>query len=692
MEDAAAPSRGRRGPGARAGARAAGEVMSHPGRPVPERLVGASGDVSASPREDSGLASLPVAPGPVHLRTAGSRQPQPADGGHRPRSERKKTGESWTKQIVCRYYIHGQCKEGDNCKYSHDLSRRQKARAGQGSPARAPAGRRPSAAAARQSQPLAQQMVEVPPAAAPSRSLPLIGSAAARGPLEAEADTAGLEAAGGADVGAAYAGAAYAGAAYAGAEYAGAEYAGAEYAGAEYAGAEYAGAACAGAEYAGAACAGAAYAGATCAEAAGARPWGAHGASAEDWVGAVEFVPGQPYRGRMDPPPSPLLPPPSPLLPPPSPLLPPPSPLLPPPSPLVPPPSPLVPPPNPIAPPPSPLVLPQAPVFYPPAPVGFPYAPMFFPLTPMVFPHGPVFFSRVPMVYLPAPQPFFQRPAPVRQPRPVHAGMPLCRYAVRAHCFRGDTCPYLHGDICDMCGLYTLHPANAAQRDAHFRACIEAHERDMELSFAVQRSRDKVCGICMEVVFEKSDPHDRRFGILSNCSHTYCLSCIRRWRSATQFENRISKSCPQCRVPSSFVVPSNLWIEEEEEKERLIYQYKEGMRNKHCRYFAHGRGHCPFGVFCFYKHEYPEGWGDFYRRPDGDGGGSSNTCWHQVLQPVRLRDVYMPLKCRKKEHVLFPLASQLLKKFLSLRGDFSFSHYELLLLHCQLEEYFYFCL
>ena len=64
-------------------------------------------------------------------------------------------------------------------------------------------------------------------------------------------------------------------------------------------------------------------------------------------------------------------------------------------------------------------------------------------------------------------------------------------------------------------------------------------EEDMELSFAIQRSKDKACGICMETIMEKAESHERRFGILSDCIHTYCLSCIRKWRSAKQFENKI---------------------------------------------------------------------------------------------------------------------------------------------------------
>ncbi|KAF7228765.1 putative E3 ubiquitin-protein ligase makorin-1 [Nothobranchius furzeri] len=117
----------------------------------------------------------------------------------------------------------------------------------------------------------------------------------------------------------------------------------------------------------------------------------------------------------------------------------------------------------------------------------------------------------------------------------------LCPYAAVGECRYGINCAYLHGDVCDMCGLQVLHPSDNAQRSEHTKACIEAHEKDMEISFAIQRSKDMMCGVCMEVVFEKSNPSERRFGILSNCSHCYCLKCIRKWRSAKQFESKIIK-------------------------------------------------------------------------------------------------------------------------------------------------------
>uniref|UniRef100_A0A8C0CV86 C3H1-type domain-containing protein n=1 Tax=Balaenoptera musculus TaxID=9771 RepID=A0A8C0CV86_BALMU len=46
-------------------------------------------------------------------------------GGATPRWLQGRSSGSWTKQVVCRYYLHGLCKEGENCRYSHDLSGRQ---------------------------------------------------------------------------------------------------------------------------------------------------------------------------------------------------------------------------------------------------------------------------------------------------------------------------------------------------------------------------------------------------------------------------------------------------------------------------------------------------------------------------------------------------------------------------------------
>ncbi|XP_077195956.1 E3 ubiquitin-protein ligase makorin-1 isoform X2 [Paroedura picta] len=229
----------------------------------------------------------------------------------------------------------------------------------------------------------------------------------------------------------------------------------------------------------------------------------------------------------------------------------------------------------------------------------------------------------------------------------------LCPYAAVGECRYGENCVYIHGDVCDMCGLQVLHPADAAQRSLHIKSCIEAHEKDMELSFAVQRSKDMVCGICMEVVYEKANPSERRFGILSNCSHTYCLKCIRKWRSAKQFESKI-------------------------------------INNKPCRYFDEGRGSCPFGGNCFYKHAYPDG-----RReePQRQKVGTSsryraqrrNRFWEFIEE----REGSDPFENDEDEVVTFELGEMLLM-LLAAGGedDLTDSEDEWDLFHDELEDYY----
>lgn len=91
---------------------------------------------------------------------------------------------------------------------------------------------------------------------------------------------------------------------------------------------------------------------------------------------------------------------------------------------------------------------------------------------------------------------------------------------------------------CDLCGRRCLEPSNSEQQRLHRDECLRELEQEMELSFAIQRSKDKVCGICMDVVVEKKPVTSSRFGILEKCNHIFCLDCIRKWRGTKQFENR----------------------------------------------------------------------------------------------------------------------------------------------------------
>lgn len=187
--------------------------------------------------------------------------------------------------------------------------------------------------------------------------------------------------------------------------------------------------------------------------------------------------------------------------------------------------------------------------------------------------------------------------------------LPLCPYSeANGTCpFPEGHCSFIHCIECDLCNRFCLHPYDTEQQQKHRDECLLEHEREMELSFAIQRSKDKVCGICMEVVTEKKPVTFSRFGILDKCNHIFCVDCIRRWRGNKSLEVRTIRSCPQCRVSSDFVVPSKYWVEDKEDKEKLIQEYKTALKVKPCKYFNEGAGECPFGSSCFYKHAYPDG-------------------------------------------------------------------------------------
>ncbi|XP_037070563.1 probable E3 ubiquitin-protein ligase makorin-1 [Pollicipes pollicipes] len=185
--------------------------------------------------------------------------------------------------------------------------------------------------------------------------------------------------------------------------------------------------------------------------------------------------------------------------------------------------------------------------------------------------------------------------------------VPLCPYAAVGECRYGVHCVLLHGDVCEYCQCAVLHPNDAAQRRRHRAECLSTHEKDMEHSFRMAKSIDKMCGICMEVVVEKKELSARRFGILPSCSHCFCVACIRQWRSSSQFEAKVTRGCPECRVHSDFICPSRYWVDDSEEKTKLINDYIKSCSNKPCKHFNEGRGECPFGNKCFYRHTYPDG-------------------------------------------------------------------------------------
>ncbi|KHJ94874.1 zinc finger, C3HC4 type [Oesophagostomum dentatum] len=187
-----------------------------------------------------------------------------------------------------------------------------------------------------------------------------------------------------------------------------------------------------------------------------------------------------------------------------------------------------------------------------------------------------------------------------------------------------EQCQFVHGLVCDMCQRACIHPYDEKQQRQHFavkqlgaldaifallrkvlQECLQEHELAMEQAFAEAKGEGKCCGICMENIMEKS----LRFGILEGCRHCFCLDCIREWRRNQTFETEVIRSCPECRQHSNFVIPSVLWVEDEEEKKILCEVYRNNMAQKQCKYYKEGVSAegCPFGNKCFYKHQLPDG-------------------------------------------------------------------------------------
>lgn len=187
-----------------------------------------------------------------------------------------------------------------------------------------------------------------------------------------------------------------------------------------------------------------------------------------------------------------------------------------------------------------------------------------------------------------------------------NSSSPLCPYAEASIICKKPNCPYLHGDLCDMCNRPVLHPLNEELRKKHMHECLKEYEENMNHSFAVAKSLEETCGICYEKVLEK--PRGKsRFGILPECLHCFCLECIRNWRQKDGYEKETSRSCPICRKVSNYVIPSEYWLDTEEEKVKLIQDYKGSMSTIHCKFFKRGKGNCPFNNSCFYLHALPDG-------------------------------------------------------------------------------------
>ncbi|KAM0889399.1 hypothetical protein ACQ4PT_027717 [Festuca glaucescens] len=191
-------------------------------------------------------------------------------------------------------------------------------------------------------------------------------------------------------------------------------------------------------------------------------------------------------------------------------------------------------------------------------------------------------------------------------PHPL-AHLPICSSAAAVTCPYGEECPQMHGDLCTTCRKQCLHPHRPSEMGAHIKLCKRNNNRLETL----KKSEEIECSVCLDRVLSKPTAAEKRFGLLPECDHAFCITCIRKWRSssvtsATDIDSTV-KACPICRKVSYYVIPSSIWYSSKEEKQDIINGYKAKLKSIDCRYFDFGRDTCPFGGRCFYKHAYTDG-------------------------------------------------------------------------------------
>ncbi|KAI4997884.1 hypothetical protein ZWY2020_053226 [Hordeum vulgare] len=134
------------------------------------------------------------------------------------------------------------------------------------------------------------------------------------------------------------------------------------------------------------------------------------------------------------------------------------------------------------------------------------------------------------------------------------ADMPICSFAAAGNCPYGEECPHMHGDLCAFCGKMCLHPYRPDERQEHIKLCEKNHKR-LE---ALKRSQEIECSVCLDRVLSKPTAAERKFGLLSECDHPFCISCIRNWRGNSPTSgmdvNSALRACPICRKLSYYVI------------------------------------------------------------------------------------------------------------------------------------------
>lgn len=183
------------------------------------------------------------------------------------------------------------------------------------------------------------------------------------------------------------------------------------------------------------------------------------------------------------------------------------------------------------------------------------------------------------------------QPETYKTPSRVHK-RELCHFFQTGNCRYGNSCLNIHS--LDGSDMDLRHNPTVT---GNIATCVPSSDLDC---IAVNAE----CGICFS-----PRPDDGLYGILSNCDCTFCLVCIRQWRTLHGKEISSNSSqvrlCPLCRCESYFTIPSMIPSKKSEKKDILIQNYRASLKKIQCKFSVNNQL-CPFGSSCFYLHREEE--------------------------------------------------------------------------------------